>query len=195
MLIRFIVLLCGGFWKLKGKCLVSSWHILKRFYIILYHYYQFYYSSSIAWNSHFESKPLFPHGLHGIFVSGEAKIGSNCILFQQVTIGSNTLIDSKGLGAPTIGDNCYIGAGAKIIGKIRIGNNVRIGANAVVYRDVPDDSTVISNRQITIQRKYSAANRLYFRRGKGEWVYFENAKLQVEKDISCLEKLNKAFNL
>ena len=62
----------------------------------------------------------------------------------QVTIGSNTLVDSKGQGAPTIGDNVYIGAGAKIIGKVTIGNNVRIGANCVVTKDVPDNTTVVS---------------------------------------------------
>jgi serine acetyltransferase len=43
----------------------------------------------------------------------------------------------------TIGDNVYVGVGAKLIGRIRIGNNVRIGANAVVITDVPDNSTAV----------------------------------------------------
>lgn len=46
-------------------------------------------------------------------------------------------------GAPTIGDNVYIGPGAKIFGAIHIGNNVRIGANCVVFEDVPDNATVV----------------------------------------------------
>ena len=46
-------------------------------------------------------------------------------------------------GAPVIGDNVYIGAGAKIIGGVRIGNNVRIGAGCVVVEDVPDNCTVV----------------------------------------------------
>ena len=42
-----------------------------------------------------------------------------------------------------IGDNVYIGVGAKVLGNIRIGNNVKIGANAVVIKDVPDNATVV----------------------------------------------------
>lgn len=43
---------------------------------------------------------------------------------------------------PTIGNNCYIGPGAKIFGKIKIGDNVAIGANAVVNKDFPDGVTI-----------------------------------------------------
>ncbi|MGK2897381.1 MAG: serine O-acetyltransferase, partial [Burkholderiaceae bacterium] len=45
--------------------------------------------------------------------------------------------------APVIGDNVDIGAGAKVLGRIRVGNNVMIGANAVVTRDVPDDCIAV----------------------------------------------------
>ncbi len=84
-----------------------------------------------------------PHGLSGIFIAANAAVGEGCTIFHQVTIGSNTFKDSKGFGAPKIGDRVYIGAGAKIIGGITIGNDVRIGANAVVSRDVPDNATVV----------------------------------------------------
>lgn len=90
----------------------------------------------------FEKLPILPHGLKGIFISKDAKIGKECVIFHQVTIGSNTAADSKGVGAPVIGDYCYIGAGAKIIGNVHVGNNCRIGANAVVTKDVPANSTV-----------------------------------------------------
>lgn len=50
--------------------------------------------------------------------------------------------------AAKIGDCCYIGAGAKIIGNIRIGNNVRIGANAVVISDIPSDCTVVGFNRV-----------------------------------------------
>lgn len=56
-------------------------------------------------------------------------------------------------GAPTIGNNCLIGAGAKIIGNVRIGNNVRIGANAIVVDDIPDNCTVVMNKPRVIVRK------------------------------------------
>lgn len=46
-------------------------------------------------------------------------------------------------GAPVIGDNVFIGTGARVLGDIHVGNNVKIGANCVVYFDVPDDSIVV----------------------------------------------------
>ena len=79
-----------------------------------------------------------PHGLHGVFISRYAQIGENCCIYQNVTIGE---IDRK---APVIGNNCLIGAGAVIIGDIRIGDNVKIGAGAVVNTNVPDNYTVVS---------------------------------------------------
>ena len=80
-----------------------------------------------------------PHGLHGIFISRYAFVGDNCLIYQNVTIGQ-----AGGLCAPQIGDGCLIGAGAVIVGDIRIGNHVKIGAGAVVSRDVPDYCTVVS---------------------------------------------------
>ena len=77
-----------------------------------------------------------PHCLP-IVVHYNSKIGKNCTLHQFVTIGG----DRRGK-APVIGDNCFIGSGAVIIGDIKIGNNVTIGANAVVTKDVPDNATV-----------------------------------------------------
>ena len=88
----------------------------------------------------FASKPNLPHGLYGIIISHNAIIGENCTIFHQVTIGEGVG------GAPTIGDNCYIGAGAKIIGDIKIGNNVKIGANCIICEDIPDDTTVVMNK-------------------------------------------------
>ena len=88
----------------------------------------------------------FPHGIAGVFISQGAKIGNDCVIFQQVTIGSNLLEDSKNFGAPEIGNNVYIGAGAKIVGGVSIGNNVRIGANAVVTVNVPDNATVVMEK-------------------------------------------------
>jgi len=77
----------------------------------------------------------------GIIISPAAKMGKNVRISHQVTIGVSG--DKENRGVPVMGDNIYIGPGAKIFGKITIGNNVRIGANAVVYKDVPDNSTVV----------------------------------------------------
>ena len=65
----------------------------------------------------------------GIVISGYARFGSNCRLRNGVVVGLKNINDPC---APHIGDNVDIGAGAKVLGNIRIGNNVAIGANAVV---------------------------------------------------------------
>lgn len=90
-----------------------------------------------------------PHGFNGIFISKDAEIGRDCTILQQVTIGINF---SGGGVPPKIGQKCLIGAGAKIIGDVRIGNNVRIGANAIVVEDIPDNCTVVMNKPRIIQR-------------------------------------------
>ena len=56
-------------------------------------------------------------------------------------------------GGVTIGDNCLIGAGAKILAPSHIGNNVRIGANAVVKGDIPDNATVVPQKSRIIIRE------------------------------------------
>lgn len=62
------------------------------------------------------------------------------------------------MGGPTIGDNCYIGAGAKIIGNIKVGNNVKIGANCVVVEDIPDNCTVVMNKPRILLRSEEVKN-------------------------------------
>jgi serine O-acetyltransferase len=76
----------------------------------------------------------------GIVVSGFARFGDNCRIRNGVVVGLARTDDPC---APVIGNNVDIGAGAKVLGRIRVGNNVLIGANAVVTRDVPDDSVAV----------------------------------------------------
>lgn len=76
----------------------------------------------------------------GIVVSGYAVIGKNVNISQGVTIGVAGKDGKRGV--PVIGDNVYIAPGGKVIGKINIGNNAAIGANAVVTKDVEENSSV-----------------------------------------------------
>jgi serine O-acetyltransferase len=76
----------------------------------------------------------------GVIISGFAKFGDNCRIRNGVVVGVRRT-DEK--AAPIIGNNVDIGAGAKLLGPIRIGNRVIIGANAVVLCDVPDDSIAV----------------------------------------------------
>jgi len=75
-----------------------------------------------------------------IVVNGGAKVGSNCRLHVCVNIGTEA---GKSADAPIIGDNCYIGPGVKMFGKIEIGPNMAIGANAVVNKSFPKGNATI----------------------------------------------------
>jgi serine O-acetyltransferase len=76
-----------------------------------------------------------------IVIHGDARIGDECIVRQGVTIGMRR--KERPFEAPELGARVDIGAGAKILGKIRIGDGVRIGANAVVLRDLPPGATAV----------------------------------------------------
>jgi serine O-acetyltransferase len=80
------------------------------------------------------------HGM-GIVIGETAEIGDDCTLYHGVTLGGTTW--EKGKRHPTLGDNVIIGAGAKVLGPIRVGDGGRIGSNAVVMKDVPDGATVV----------------------------------------------------
>lgn len=83
----------------------------------------------------------------GIVIARTARIGRRCRIRHQVTISNSVR------GAAVIGDDVRIGAGAKIIGHVRIGHRVLIGANAVVVDDVPDDTTVVGIPARPVQRR------------------------------------------
>lgn len=81
----------------------------------------------------------FAYGGIALVIHSRAIIGKNCIVGQCVTIGGR----SRHYDVPKIGDNVYIGAGAKILGPITVGNNSVIGAGAVVLKDVPENSIIV----------------------------------------------------
>ena len=82
-----------------------------------------------------------------LVISNEAKIGRNARIHICVNIGA-----SNG-GAPNIGDNVYIGPGAKIFGDISLGNNVKIGANAVINKSFDEDNIVLAGIPAKIVKK------------------------------------------
>lgn len=85
-----------------------------------------------------------------IIISGDAVMGDDVIIRNGVTIGMKKIGDP---GSPVIGDRVEIGAGAKVLGRIRIGNDVQIGANAVVIRDVPDGHMAVGIPARNVPRK------------------------------------------
>lgn len=85
-------------------------------------------------------KGIFIAHLGSIVISHHTRIGDYVSLHQGVTTGGAGR--GEKFGGPTIGNRVYIGAGAKIIGKVQVGSDVMIGCNAVVVKDVPDGATV-----------------------------------------------------
>ncbi len=79
---------------------------------------------------------LIPHP-NGIVIHPESEVGPNCLIFQQVTLGT-----AMRPGLPKLGGHVDVGAGARILGPVTVGDHARIGANAVVLDDVPAGVTV-----------------------------------------------------
>jgi serine O-acetyltransferase len=85
----------------------------------------------------------------GVVINGCVRGGSNIYIEHQVTIGAERR------ASPVLGSGVFVGAGAKILGAIRIGNGARVGANAVVLHDVPAHSTVVGIPARVVRRHSS----------------------------------------
>jgi serine O-acetyltransferase len=80
---------------------------------------------------------LLPHP-QGVVIHPDAEIGPNCLLLQQVTLGTGPKP-----GVPKLGGHVDVGAGAKLLGGVVIGEHATIGANAVVISDVPPHAVAV----------------------------------------------------
>lgn len=80
------------------------------------------------------------HGM-GVVIGETATIGDDVTIYHDVTLGGTSL--AAGLRHPQIGNGVIIGAGAQLLGPIRVGNNARVGSNAVVVKDVENEKTVV----------------------------------------------------
>lgn len=92
---------------------------------------------------------VIDHGV-GCVIGETAEIGDDCIIFHGVTLGGLKFENKK--RHPTVGNRVLIGAGAKVLGPIRVGDGARIGANAVVMKEVPDGATVVAPASIELPR-------------------------------------------
>ncbi len=88
---------------------------------------------------------------HGIVVHGNSVVGDDCILRQGVTLGMRSM--ARPDEAPVLGRGVNVGAGAKILGAVRIGDGASIGANAVVLRDVPAGALAVGVPAVVQERR------------------------------------------
>jgi serine O-acetyltransferase len=111
--------------------------ICRKFAVLRHRFWSVVTGADIPLNCHIGGGLLLPHP-NGVVIHPDAVIGPNCLIFQQVTIGTR-----DGSTPPVIGGHVDIGAGAKILGALSIGDHASIGANAVVIRDVPEGTTAV----------------------------------------------------
>ena len=128
-----------------------------------------------------------------IVVSPKAKIGENCRMHPSTSIGDYN-------GAPTLGNNVYIGPGAKIFGDITVGNNVAIGANAVVNSNITDNVTVGGIPAKIISNKSSIESGVYPQNfitlNKNELNYYHHRHIDSSRNgrHCCNQGIGKGCN-
>ncbi len=95
---------------------------------------------------------IFPHPF-GIVIHSKTVLGENVIIMHQVTLGQKRIEDNT---APIVEDGVFIGAGAKILGNVKVGRLAVIGANAIVTKDVPPGAVIVGANRIVKQRSLAS---------------------------------------
>jgi serine O-acetyltransferase len=144
-----------GFWDPSRKLLLTIrryqyWGskrgiiagFLRRLVVLRYRFWSVVTSSDIGLTAQIGGGLLLPHP-NGVVIHPVAKIGINCLIHQQVTIGAQNIEVPEDEGAPVIEGHVKIYSGAKILGPVRIGAHATIGANSVVLENVPGKATVV----------------------------------------------------
>ena len=122
------------------------------FYVIVKLFYRFIEiicGFSMPFNIDLGGRICFKHGFYGIFISSEAIIGNDVIIMHQVTIGSN-FSSNKSIVAPCIGNNVFIGPGAKIIGNVHLSDNSKVGENALLINQECEQGIYVSRKATKI---------------------------------------------
>lgn len=101
------------------------------------------YNSVVPYEASIGQNTKLGYGGIAVVIHKDCIIGGNCVISQCVTLGGRGAgLKSGKKGVPRLGNNVYVGAGAKILGDITIGDNVIIGANSVVLNNIPNNAVV-----------------------------------------------------
>lgn len=115
--------------------------VLRLIYRVLYVHVRNHYTIELPLRTKVGRRLIIAHQ-GGIVIHSFSRIGDDCLIHQNVTLGSPTV--ETILHAPILGNRVEVGCGAAIIGKVVIGDDVRIGPNAVITMNVPAGSTVVA---------------------------------------------------
>jgi serine O-acetyltransferase len=140
-----------GKWAHSFRARAIRWPLMT-VYFFLYRLSQALSGISISLDSEIEPG-LVIHNYGGVIIHG--RVGKDCIFVQGAQMISRA--DGKARGWPWLGDRVYVGAGAKILGDVRVGDGAQIGANAVVMADVPEGAIVMPPECRTITGFRAAA--------------------------------------
>lgn len=127
------------------------------------------------------------HGM-GVVIGETAILGSNVTLYQGVTLGGTGA--ERGKRHPTLGDNVVVGAGAKVLGNIKLGNNVKVGAGSVVVHPVPDNCTVVGVPAEIVRRDGQRVGKVNLDHGDlpDPLKVLKNRVRFLQKEIETLEQ-------
>ncbi len=139
------------------KCIFVTYRIgrqtksklLRKFVTIFHSFFSMLSNCSIPYACNIGDRVLFKHGFSGVYLSSGAKIGNNCTILHNVTVGSKYLDKSS---SPKIDSNVLIGVGAVIVGDIKIGSNSKISPNSFVMENI-DSGTIIISDCLKIRKK------------------------------------------
>ena len=128
-----------GVWRMKigHKLVRAPFSVLYRF---LYRRVRNHYGIELPYTVELGRRVIVEH-CGAIVIHGNSRIGDDCIIRQGVTIGARRV--DRASEAPELGARVDVGAGAKILGRVRVGDRVQIGANAVVLDDLPPGVTAV----------------------------------------------------
>jgi serine O-acetyltransferase len=141
---------CQGLWDPSRRLLRSlrqyqkwkkrkvPWRWFSKYWVLHHRFWSVVTGADIPLNCHIGGGLLLTHP-NGVVIFPDAVIGPNCLILQQVTIGTG----GAKPGAPILGGHVDVGAGAKILGGVKIGDRALIGSNAVVLQDVPRGATAV----------------------------------------------------
>ena len=133
------------------------------------------------------SRFFIDHGM-GVVIGETAVIGDDCTLYHGVTLGGTSW--QKGKRHPTLGNGVVVGAGAKVLGPIKIGDGARIGSNAVVVKTVPPGATAVGvpGRLIQLKKEQQDTHRKIIAEKMGFDAYgaSQDAPDPVAHAINCM---------